>query len=160
MGNNIKDQLDSILSQYDGNHSDLVPILQEVQEKFGYLQEEVMTRIARFLRLPESNVFGAATFYSQFKFAPTGKKIIKVCRGTTCHVKGGKRILESVQRELGIQSGETTADLEYSLEAVACIGACALAPTMLINNEVQRKMTPRKVVELFSSGSQVRENAK
>ena len=160
MGNNIKDQLDSILSQYDGNHSDLVPILQEVQEKFGYLQEEVMTRIARFLRLPESNVFGAATFYSQFKFAPTGKKIIKVCRGTTCHVKGGRRILESVQRELGIQSGETTADLEYSLEAVACIGACALAPTMLINNEVQRKMTPRKVVELFSSGSQVRENAK
>jgi len=160
VGNNIKDQLDSILSQYDGNHSDLVPILQEVQEKFGYLQEEVMTRIARFLRLPESNVFGAATFYSQFKFAPTGKKIIKVCRGTTCHVKGGKRILESVQRELGIQSGETTADLEYSLEAVACIGACALAPTMLINNEVQRKMTPRKVVELFSSGSQVRENAK
>ena len=163
MENNIKEQkeqLDSILSQYDGRRSDLIPILQEAQERFGYLPEEVMTGIARFLRLPGSNVFGAATFYAQFKFTPTGKKIIKVCRGTACHVKGGERILESAQRELGIQPGETTDDLEYSLEAVACIGACALAPVMTIDNEVQRKMTPRKVAELFDNSSKTRKNAK
>ncbi len=160
MESNIKEQLDGILSQYDGGSGDLIPILQEAQERFGYLPEEVMSGIAKFLRLPESNVFGVATFYAQFKLTPTGKRIVKVCRGTACHVKGGERILESVQRELSIQPGQTTDDLEYSLEAVACIGACALAPAMMIDNEVQRKMTPKKVAELFSSRSKARENAK
>lgn len=160
MKSNIKEQLDGILSQYSGESGNLIPILQEAQERFGYLPEGVMTGIAKFLRLPESNVFGVATFYAQFKLTPTGKRIVKVCRGTACHVKGGERILESVQRELGIQSGETTKNLEYSLEAVACIGACALAPAMLIDDEVQRKMTPKKVVELFSNSSKVKENAK
>lgn len=160
MKNNIKQQLDAILSQYDRGSGNLIPILQEAQERFGYLPEGVMAGIARFLRLPESNVFGVATFYTQFKFTPTGKRIVKVCRGTACHVKGGERVLEGVQRELGIQPGETTNDLEYSLEAVACIGACALAPVMMINNEVQRKMTPKKVAELFSNSSQARENAR
>jgi len=157
---NIKEQLDDILSQYDGEGDDLIPILQEAQERFGYLPEGVMAGVAKFLRLPESNVFGVATFYAQFKFTPTGKRMVKVCRGTACHVKGGERILESVQRELGIQPGQTTDDFEYSLEVVACIGACALAPTMMIDNEVQRKMTPKKVAELFSNRSKVRENAK
>lgn len=160
METNIKKQLDGILSQYDGRSGDLIPILQEAQERFGYLPEEAMQGIAKFLRLPESNVFGAATFYAQFKFTPTGKRIVKVCRGTACHVKGGERILESVQRELGIQPGQATEDLEYSLEAVACIGACALAPVMMIDNEVQRKMTPKMVAELFSNRSKARENAK
>ncbi len=160
MENNIKEQLDDVLSQYDGESGDLIPILQEAQEKFGYLPEEVMQRIAKFLRLPESNVFGVATFYAQFKFIPVGKRIVKVCRGTACHVKGGERILESVQRELGIQPGQTTDDLEYSLEVVACIGACALAPTIMIDNEVQRKMTPKKVAELFSNRSKGGENAR
>jgi len=157
---NIKEQLDDILSQYDGEGDDLIPILQEAQERFGYLPEGVMAGVAKFLRLPESNVFGVATFYAQFKFTPTGKRMVKVCRGTACHVKGGERILESVQRELGIQPGQTTDDFEYSLEVVACIGACALAPTMMIDNEVQRKMTPKKVAELFSNRSKGGENAR
>jgi len=160
METNIKEQLDDILSQYDGESGDLIPILQEAQERFGYLPGEVMQGIAKSLRLPESNVFGVATFYAQFKFTPTGKWIVKVCRGTACHVKGGERILESVQRELGIQPGQTTDDLEYSLEVVACIGACALAPTIMIDNEVQRKMTPKKVAGLFSNRSKEGENAK
>ena len=160
MESNIKEQLDDILSQYDGEGDDLIPILQEAQERFGYLPEGVMAGVAKFLRLPESNVFGVATFYAQFKFTPTGKRMVKVCRGTACHVKGGERILESVQRELGIQPGQTTDDFEYSLEVVACIGACALAPTMMIDNEVQRKMTPKKVAELFSNRSKGGENAR
>ena len=157
---NSREQLNDILSRHNGESGDLIPILQEAQEKFGYLPREAMQGIARFLRLPESNVFGVATFYAQFKFTPTGKRIVRVCRGTACHVKGGERILESVQRELGIQPGQTTDNLEYSLEAVACIGACALAPVIMIDNEVQRKMTPKKVAELFSNRSKARENAK
>ncbi len=157
---NIKEQLGDILSQCGEENGGLISILQEAQERFGYLSEEVMAGIAKFLRLPESTVFGVATFYAQFKFTPTGKKIVKVCRGTACHVKGGERILESIQRELGIQPGQTTDDFEYSLEVVACIGACALAPTILIDNEVQRKMTPRKVAELFSNRSKGGENAR
>ncbi len=160
MESNIKEQLDGILSQYDGEGDDLIPILQEAQERFGYLPEGVMAGVAKFLRLPESNVFGVATFYAQFKFTPTGKRMVKVCRGTACHVKGGERILESVQRELGIQPSQTTDDFEYSLEVVACIGACALAPTMMIDNKVQRKMTPKKVAELFSNRSKGGENAR
>ncbi len=160
METNIEEQLDNVLSKYGGESGNLIPILQEAQERFGYLPGEVMQGIAKFLRLPESNVFGVATFYAQFKFTPTGKRIVKMCRGTACHVKGGERILESVQRELGIQPGQTTDDLEYSLEVVACIGACALAPTMMIDNEVQRKMTPKKVAELFSNRSKARENAR
>ncbi len=160
METNIKEQLDDILSQYDGESGDLIPILQEAQERFGYLPEEAMQWIAKFLRLPESNVFGVATFYAQFKFAPTGKRIVKVCRGTACHVRGGARILYEVEKQLGIKPGETTNDLEYSLETVACIGACALAPTMVIDNKVQRKMTPKKVAELFSNRSKAGENVR
>jgi len=156
---NIEKQLGEILSRYTGESGDLIPILQEAQERFGYLSGEVMQRIAKFLRLPESNVFGVATFYAQFKFTPVGKRMVKVCRGTACHVRGGERILESVQRELGIQPGQTTDDFEYSLEVVACIGACALAPTIMIDNEVQRKMTPKKVAELFSNRRKGGENA-
>ncbi len=160
MESNIKEQLDDILSQYDGESGDLIPILQGAQERFGYLPGEVMQWIAKFLRLPESNVYGVSTFYAQFKFTPIGKRIVKVCRGTACHVRGGARILNEVERQLGITPGETTDDLEYSLETVACIGACALAPTMVIDDEVQRKMTPKKVAGLFSNRNKAGENVR
>lgn len=158
MESNIKEQLDDILSRYDGESGDLIPILQEAQERFGYLPGEVMQGIAKFLSLPESNAFGVATFYAQFKFVPTGKRIVKVCRGTACHVRGGTRILGEVEKQLGVKPGETTDDFEYTLETVACIGACALAPTMVIDNEVQRKMTPKKVAALFSNRIKAGEN--
>ena len=146
---NIKEQLDDILSRYDGESGDLIPVLQEAQEKFGYLPIEVMQWIAKFLRLPESNVFGVATFYAQFKFTPVGKRIVKVCRGTACHVRGGARILNEVERRLGIKPGETTDDLEHSLETIACFGSCALAPVVVIDKTVYGRMTTKKVAEVL-----------
>ncbi|MFC1897292.1 NADH-quinone oxidoreductase subunit NuoE [Chloroflexota bacterium] len=147
---NTKEQLGEILTKYDGESSDLISILQSAQERFGYLSGEVMQGIAKFLRLPESAVYGVGTFYSQFKFTPVGKRVIKVCRGTACHVKGGERILESIQRELGIQPGQTTDDLEYSLETIACFGSCALAPIVVIDKTVYSRMTTKKVAEFFT----------
>ena len=149
MESNIKKQLDGILSQYDGGSGDLIPILQEAQERFGYLPEEAMQGIAKFLRLPESNVFGVATFYGQFKFTTTGKRIVKVCRGTACHVRGGARILSEVEKQLGIKPEETTNDLEYSLETIACFGSCALAPVVVIDKTVYGRMTTKKVAEVL-----------
>ena len=149
METNIKEQLDDILSQHSGESGDLIPILQEAQGRFGYLPEGVMAGIAKFLRLPESNVFGVATFYAQFKFAPVGKRIVKVCRGTACHVRGGARILNEVERQLGIKPGETTDDLEYSLETIACFGSCALAPIVVIDKTVYGRMTTKKVAEIL-----------
>ncbi len=144
-------QLDKILARYGGERGDLIPILQEAQESFGYLPEGVMLRIARFLRLPESTVYGVGTFYAQFTFIPTGRKRVSVCRGTACHVRGGARILREVERRLGLKPGETSSDMEYSLETVACIGACALAPTMRIGKETYGQMTTKKVAEVFGA---------
>ena len=133
------------MSSYRAEKAELVPILQGVQADFGYLPEEAMLGIARFLRLPDSTVYGVATFYAQFKLTPTGKRIVKACWGTACHVRGGVRILNEVERQLGIKPGETTEDLEYSLETIACFGSCALAPVVVIDETVYGRMTPAKV---------------
>jgi NADH-quinone oxidoreductase subunit E len=144
-----EERLNEILSSYHGKKEELVPILQQVQQAFGYLPEPAMKRIAKFLKLPESTVFGVGTFYAQFKLVPSGRNIIRVCRGTACHVRGGARILREVEKQLGVKPGESTPDLEYSLETVACIGACALAPTMVINNETHGQMTTKKATEVL-----------
>ena len=149
----IKEQLDDTLSRYTGDKSELISILQEAQERFGYLPEEVMAEIAKFLQLSPATVYGAATFYAQFKFIPTGRRVVRVCRGTACHVRGGRRILWEVGKRLGIKPGESTGDLEYTLETVACIGACALAPTMMIGKETHGQMTTKKVAEVFGDRS-------
>jgi NADH-quinone oxidoreductase subunit E len=127
----------------------LIPILQRVQQEFGYLREEDLLRIARFIGVPESQVFAVATFYAQFRFTPIGKKHVMVCRGTACHVRGAPRILQEIERQLGIKEGETTPDLEYSLESVACIGACGLSPCIMINKKVAAKLTPKKVAQVL-----------
>ena len=147
---NITKQLDEILSRYSGERSDLIPVLQEAQESFGYLPEGVMQRIARFLRLPESTVYGVCTFYAQFKLTPTGKRLVKVCRGTACHVRGGARILREVEKRLGIKPGETSTDLSNSLETIACFGSCALAPVMVINKDVYGRMTTTKAGQILA----------
>ena len=149
METNIKEPLDDILTGYDGERGDLIPILQQAQERFGYLPVEVMQGIAKFLRLPESDVFGVATFYAQFKLTPVGKRIVRVCRGTACHVRGGARILHEVEKQLGIKPGETTDDLEYSLETIACFGSCALAPVVVVDKTVYGRMTTKKVAEVL-----------
>ena len=115
--------------------------MQETQEQFRYLPAEAMREIGKFLRIPESTIYGVSTFYAQFKLTPLGRKIVKVCRGTACHVRGGAKILEETERLLGIKAGQTTEDLEYTLESIACFGSCALAPVVVIDNDVHGRVT-------------------
>ena len=145
-------QVNAILSSYQGNREELIPILQHVQAELGYLPEEGMLDIARFTGVPESQVYGVATFYAQFRFTPQGRNHVQVCRGTACHVSGARRILEEVTKQLGVAEDGTTEDLEYSVETVACIGACSLAPCLMMNKRVEAKMTPKKVARLFARG--------
>ena len=113
--------------------SDLVPVLQRAQAAYGYLSPEAVRRIARWLKLSESEVFGVATFYAQFRFTPPGRHRLRVCLGTACHVKGGVQMMETLERRLGIDAGETTPDGEYDLERVVCLGCCALAPVFTLD---------------------------
>lgn len=142
--------LDPILKKYQSQEGALITMLQELQAVYGYLPEVVLTHLSQEVKVPLSQIYGVVTFYAQFYLTPRGRNIIRVCRGTACHVRGGSRILEAVEREVGITEGETTPDLEYSLETVACIGACALAPTMVINEKTYGKLTPKKVMESLS----------
>ena len=136
----------AILESHAGAGRDsLIPILQEVQESEGYLSKDSVTAIGRHLDLPASKVFGVATFYNQFRFVPPGHYPIKVCMGTACHIKGGVKVLEHWQRSLDIAEGEVSPDREYSLDRVACVGCCTLAPVTLIKDEVIGDMSPTKV---------------
>jgi NADH-quinone oxidoreductase subunit E len=144
--------LDDIFLSYKGKKEEIIPLLQSVQEKLGYLPQEVLSVIAKFTRVPESSVYAVATFYAQFRFSPRGKTHIMVCRGTACHVNGAPRVLEEIEEQLGIAEGETSSDMEYSLETVACIGACSLAPCLMINKDVEAKITKKKVANLFGKG--------
>jgi len=149
LGGLMEEQLQAILSSYEGKREELIPVLQRVQQEFGYLSQQAMLDIARFIGVPESHVYAVATFYAQFRFTPIGKNHVTVCRGTACHVRGAPRLLETIENHLGIKDGETTEDMEYSLETVACIGACGLSPCIVINKEVKAKLTPNRVKELL-----------
>ncbi len=142
-------KVEKVLSAFDGVKSDMIPVLQQVQQSLGYLPSSALRRVAEFLRVPESTVFGIATFYAQFKFVPMGRNTIKVCRGTGCYVKGSPRILDELEKLLGIKDGGTTPDMEYSLETVACFGSCALAPVVVVNDRVYGRMTPEKARALI-----------
>lgn len=148
-GQGVKDRLDGILAHYSNDKSDLIPILQEVQEAFGYLPREAMQAVARFLRLADSNVYGTATFYTQFKLEPGGRRIITVCQGTACHACGGARILSETEKQLGIKSGETAADRSSSLETVACLGACSLAPVMMVDHSIYGRLKAAKIKQIL-----------
>ena len=141
--------IETIFSQFNGNKGELVPILQKVQDQISYLPESAIQKIAKFTGLTESHVFGVASFYTQFRLHPTGKNKVCVCRGTACHVRGGVQILEEIERQLGIKEGQSTQDLEYSLETVACVGCCALAPVVTINDEVYGRMTLKEVEKIL-----------
>jgi NADH-quinone oxidoreductase subunit E len=141
----LEERLNEILGRFKGDQGELIPALQQVQQAFGYVPEAAIDAIARFLHLPQVTVYGVATFYAQFKLTPSGRNIIRVCRGTACHVRGGARILREVEKQLGIKAGETTPDLEFGLETVACIGACALSPSMVVNDRVHGRVTTQKV---------------
>ncbi len=144
--------IEPILQKYsDARRDALIPLLQEVQEAQGYLSREVVISIGRHLRLPTSKIYGVATFYNQFRFEPQGKFHIQVCRGTACHVKGSAAILDAVERVLGIKAGQTSRDGLFSLEVVACIGACGLAPVICINGEFHAGVTTEGVKDIIDS---------
>ena len=143
-------RIDRTIDGYRGGKWELIPLLQEIQQLLGYIPVEAIPRIANGLGLFPCQVQGVITFYAQLYTAPRGKNIVRVCRGTACHVRGGKTILKLVKQHLGIEEGETTPDYEYTLETVACIGVCALAPNIVINRNTYGHMNPKKVARLFS----------
>ncbi|MFW6150756.1 MAG: NAD(P)H-dependent oxidoreductase subunit E, partial [Chloroflexota bacterium] len=124
-------ELGEILAPHRGERGALIPILQKAQSTLGYLPEDALSEIAAALRMSLSEVYGVLTFYAQFRTKPIGRNVVKVCRGTACHVRDGARVLAEVERQLGVEAGDTTPDLEYSVETVACLGCCALAPTIV-----------------------------
>jgi NADH:ubiquinone oxidoreductase subunit E len=146
---NLSQQVAEILADFKREQSELIPILQRVQHTLGYLPEESLLKIADYLRLSESTVFGVATFYALFKLTPSGKRVIKVCRGTACHVRGGTRILQRFEQRLGIKQGETSPDFENSIQTIACFGSCALAPVVVIGEKVYGRMTSSKVEKIL-----------
>lgn len=142
-------QLKTVLAGFKGDKDELIPVMEAAQETFGYLSDEVMLAISRFLKVPESQVYGVATFYALFRLKPSGKKTVRVCRGTACHVRGGARILQAVEKQLGIKPGQTTADMEYTLETVSCFGSCALAPVMVVDKNVYGRMSAARVTQIL-----------
>ncbi|HSK11324.1 MAG TPA: NADH-quinone oxidoreductase subunit NuoE [Vicinamibacterales bacterium] len=143
-------EIDTIVSKYpEGRRDSLIPLLQDVQESQGYLSPDAVVRIGAHLRLPASKVYGVATFYNQFRFQPLGRYHIQVCRGTACHVKGSLSALSAIQRTLNIKPGQTTRDGHFSLEVVACLGACGLAPVMAVNGEFHAGATAERVTKVL-----------
>ncbi|MEI7898867.1 MAG: NADH-quinone oxidoreductase subunit NuoE [bacterium] len=142
--------IEVILLKHQGAGRDaLIPVLQEVQEKMGYLSREAVTEIGRHLHLPASKVYGVATFYNQFRFQPRGTYHVTLCRGTACHVKGSAKLLESAMKLLKLKPGQTARDKMFSLEVVACMGACGLSPVVNVNGEFYAKVTPRKLASII-----------
>lgn len=136
--------------KYPGAERDsLIPVLQDIQEIFGYLPKEALEIVSEQMRIPLSKIYGVASFYNQFRFQPIGKYHILLCRGTACHVKGSEKVLIALEKELKIKAGETTKDNLFTLDVVACLGACGLAPVISINGEFYAAMTPDKAVELI-----------
>lgn len=148
-------EIAEILGQYGNARREyLIPILQAVQERCGYLSREAMVQVGAHLGLPVSKVYGVATFYNQFRFQPVGKYHVQVCRGTACHVKGSLAVLEAMKQQLKVDPGQTTRDGRFSLEVVACIGACGLAPVIAVNGEFHAGVTPdavRKILERYQN---------
>jgi len=143
-------EIEVVLNRFpDAGRDALIPILQLVQEAEGYLSERAVVRIGRHLRLPAAKVYGVATFYNQFRFQPRGKHHIVLCRGTACHVKGSAKLLETVMRTLRLDPGCTSRDRLFSLEVVACMGACGLSPVINVNGEFFAKVTPLQAVRLI-----------
>jgi NADH:ubiquinone oxidoreductase subunit E len=144
-----RDHIEHLINS-NGNSSDgLIPLLQDIQSKYNYLPEEALRHVAKSLGLPMIQVYGVATFFKAFSLEPKGRHRCTVCMGTACHVRGASRVLEELERKLNIKSGDTTADMEYSLETVNCVGACALGPMVLVDGEYYATMNSAKVKKLF-----------
>ncbi len=147
-------KLDNLLKEYEGEDGALIPALQEAQNIYGYLSEEVLRHISKNLKVPLSKIYGVITFYAQFYLEPRGRHLIKSCQGTACHVRGAKGVLESLTRELKVEPGGTTQDLNFSLETVACVGTCFLAPVIMIDKDYYGKLTPKRAADALKKYSQ------
>jgi NADH:ubiquinone oxidoreductase subunit E len=147
-------KVEEILQSHGKEEASLIPVLQQVQEKFGYLPEEVLVAVGRGLNVPLSRIYGVVTFYSQFYLTRRGKHTVKVCRGTACHVKGGKSVINAAKGFLGLEDGETTADFNFSLETVACLGTCFLAPVMMVDRTYYGKLVAQKVPTILSQSTE------
>ncbi|SDB18367.1 NADH-quinone oxidoreductase subunit E [Desulfonatronum thiosulfatophilum] len=141
--------LSEVLKKYDQGRENLIPMLQEIQDRMSFLSPEAVAMAAEHLGLSENDVYGVATFYAQFRFHPPGRHRIKVCQGTACHVRGGGLVLDAIVRKIGISPGETSEDKNFSLERVACFGSCALPPVVVVDDKVYGKMTARKTEKLI-----------
>ncbi len=151
-------EIEEIVARYGAQRSGLIPILQDIQDSFGYLSEEAVDRLAALIDISPNEIYGVATFYAQFRFSPPGEHTVRVCLGTACHVRGGHQILAEVERRLGIRAGETSADGKFDLERVACMGCCALAPVVVVDGEVHAGMSPRRIPALLSQYRDARDS--
>ena len=151
----MDEKLQEIISVHSRQRDSLIPIMQDVQGELGYLPPEAMEAIARHCRVSSVVVYGVATFYAQFKFDPVGKHRIMVCQGTACHVMGGARVLEEISNQLEVGPGETTQDMEFTLETVACIGACALAPAIVIDKKTHGKAKTEEITEILNEAKAI-----
>lgn len=138
---------------------DLIPILQQVQRRYGYLPQDVLLEISKRTSIAASTIYGVATFYEQFYLEPHGRHTVKCCRGTACHVRDGQKLISAIERVLGIEQGQTTEDMEFSFETVACLGTCALAPVMMVDEVYHGKMTPRLVEKIIDNLRSSKEEA-
>ena len=145
----MPETLTQILAPFRGQRGALIPVLEKVQEEYGYLPEDTVSDIANSLRISKNEIYGVASFYALFRFEKPGEHMIRVCQGTACHVRGGPRVLEAVERELNTKTGQTTKDGKFSLERVACFGACALAPVMVIDKTVYSSMSTAKAKQIL-----------
>jgi NADH-quinone oxidoreductase subunit E len=139
------EKVDSLIDSYVGNKEQLISLLQDVQAEFNYLPQDVLVKISQKLDIPLSQVFSVATFFRAFTLKPRGRHLVTVCLGTACHVKGGRRLVEKMERDYGIKPGETTKDMRFTLEAVNCLGCCALGPVVVVDGKYESKMNPDKL---------------
>ncbi len=146
------DRFKELVQDFDGEPADLIPVLQRIQQYQGYVSAGALRWLARWLKISEHEAYGVATFYAQFRFTKPGRRHIRACLGTACHVKGGEQMLDVLERRLGITPGQTTTDGEYDLERVACLGCCALAPVVTVDEKTYSQMSVLKLQRLLDEG--------
>lgn len=142
--------LDRILeSATKGNLAELIPILQEIQRAYGYLPEAVLAELGKRMKFPVSRIYGVATFYEQFYLEPHGRHTVKCCRGTACHVNRGTEIIDAISQAIDVEAGQTTTDMKFTFETVACLGTCFLAPVMMVNNDYYGNLKPNQIKDIL-----------
>jgi NADH-quinone oxidoreductase subunit E len=154
----LEEKLETLLSESQDGQRNLIALLQKVQGELGYVPEEAIHAISDRTGVPVSEVFGVLTFYAQFRLEPQGRNLIRVCLGTACHVLGSAKILESLERHLGVQAGGTTSDVEFTLDEVRCLGSCSLAPVMMVNQDTYGRLTPDRALKIVEGYRQNAEN--